>query len=255
MKTAVLNDIHGNRPALEATLAEVDALGCDLIVVGGDAALGPLPRETLDLLMARGEQVKWVRGNCDRDMITTPEYKIALSERVTLRVRWAAERLTLAQRQLLAALPLTLELEIDGLGPVLFCHGTPRSEDEIVTQLTPERRLQGILAGIGPRVVVGGHTHVQYDRKVLGRRLINAGSVGMPFEGRTGAFWALLGPDVELRRTDYDVEQAAREILASGYPDAEEFARKDLLSPASPVEMSELFERMAEERARQESAR
>jgi hypothetical protein len=170
-------------------------------------------------------------------------------------VRWAAARITPAQRELLAAMPRTIEMDIDGLGRAIFCHGTPRSEDEIVTQFTSERRLQSILAGVEARVVVGGHTHVQYDRHVLGRRLINAGSVGMPFEGRTGAFWALLGPDVELRRTEYDVERAAREILASDYPRAEQFAHKDLLSPASPTEMSELFERMAEERAKQESAR
>ena len=255
MKVAVLNDIHGNLPALSAVLAEVDALGCDLIVVGGDSALGPMPRETLELLMARGEQVKWIRGNCDRDMVTSPDYKIALSEPNAARVSWAAERITPAQRDLLATLPLTLELVIGALGRVLFCHGTPRSEDEIITAITPESRLEGILTGIEQGVVVGGHTHMQYDRNLLGRRLINAGSVGMPFEGRPGAFWALLGPDVALRRTDYDYLRAAREIMATDFPNAEEFARGDPTLPSTPAEMSELFERMADERAKQASAR
>jgi putative phosphoesterase len=253
MKIAVLNDIHGNLPALKATLAEVDALGCDRIVIGGDSALGPMPRETLDLLMARGEQVTWVLGNCDRDMIASPHYKIALSERVAARVRWAADQITPAQRELLAALPLTFALDVSGLGRVLFCHGTPRDEDEIVTQLTSESRIQGIYAAVAPRVVIGGHTHVQYDRSVLGKRLINAGSVGMPFEGRTGSFWVLLGPDVKLMRTEYDVEQAAREIRLTNYPDAEDLASDDLLSPRSGTEMSELFERWAEERAKAQS--
>jgi len=251
MKIAVLNDIHGNLPALEAVLAEVDAECCDLIVIGGDSALGPMPREVLELLMSRGERVKYVRGNCDRDMITSPHYKIALGERVAARVRWAAAQITPTQRELLASLPLTLELDVPNLGRALFCHGTPRSEDEIVTQLTPESRLEAIYSGVAPRVVVGGHTHIQYDRGVLGRRLINAGSVGMPFEGRTGAFWALLGPDVELKHTDYDVQRAAREIMATSFPEAEEFAQKDVLAPSAAAEMSELFERWAREREEQ----
>ena len=251
MKIAVLNDIHGNLPALGAVLAEVDTLGCDLIVIGGDSALGPMPRDVLDLLMSRGESVKYVRGNCDRDMITSPNYKIALSEGVAARVRWAAEKITPAQRELLAALPLTLEFEVDVLGSVLFCHGTPRSEDEIITSITPESRLERIFAGVTPRVVVGGHTHIQYDRTVLGRRLINAGSVGMPFEGRPGAYWALLGPGVSLRRTEYDLERAARAIMSTDYPDAEEFARGDPSIPTTPAELNPMFERMAEEREKQ----
>jgi predicted phosphodiesterase len=159
MTIAVLNDIHGNRPALEAVLAEVDRSACDRIVVGGDAAFGPMPREVLELLIARGERVQFVRGNCDRDMVTTPHFKIALGERVAARVRWAADHVTPVQRELLAALPLTFETDVEVLGRVLFCHGTPRSEDEIVTSITPERRLGPIYAGVAPRIVVGGHTH------------------------------------------------------------------------------------------------
>jgi putative phosphoesterase len=253
MTIAVLNDIHGNRPALEVVLAEVDRAGCDRIVVGGDSALGPMPREVLELLMSRGERVKFVRGNCDRDMVTSPRYKIALGERVAARVRWAAEHITPAQRELLAALPLTFEADVEGLGRVLFCHGTPRSEDEIITSITPESRLQPIFAGVAPRIVVGGHTHIQYDREVFGKRLINAGSVGMPFEGRPGAYWALLGPDVRLMRTEYDYERAAREIIATGFPEAELFAHGDPTLPGSPAELNALFEGMADERAKHES--
>ena len=250
MRVAALYDIHGNRPALEAVLAEVDTLGCDRIVVGGDVSLGPSPSEVLDLLARRGEQVAFVRGNCDRDMATAPLREPDPSQPWDARLRWAAEQITAEQRAMLGALPLTLRLEIAGLGPVLFCHATPRSDEEIVTRLTPESRLAGPLAGVEERVIVSGHTHVQYDRQVHGRRWVNAGSVGMPYEGRTGAYWALLGPEVELRRTPYDSDRASEQIRATSFPKAEEFAREIFVTPRTAEQASEWFERMAEERAR-----
>lgn len=248
-RVAGLYDIHGNLPALEATLAEVDAIGCDRIVVGGDVALGPMPRETLDLLLARGERVSFVRGNCDREMISMLKREPDPAKPLEARLRWAADQLTPAQRELLAGLPTTIELEVDGLGPVLFCHGSPRDDDEIITRATPERRIVPALAGVSARLVLGGHTHIQYDRVVGGVRLVNAGSVGMPFEGRTGAYWTLLGPVVTARITHYDLERAARDIRASGYPNAEEFVRKDLLAPMTAEEAIELMEKYAEQRA------
>src|SRR5262249_20659847 len=141
------------------------------------------------------------------------------------RLRWAAEQLTVEQRERLGGLPLSLRLEVDGLGPTLFFHGTPRSDEEIVTRISPDSRFAGSLAGRSEGVLVRGHTPVQFDRAVLGRRWINAGSVGMPYQGRPGAFWALLGPDVEFRSTSYDTERASERILASGFPKAAEFAR------------------------------
>ncbi len=99
--------------------------------------------------------------------------------------------------------------DVDGLGLTLFCHGSPRSDTEIITTATTDERLRGILGGVEQRTVVGGHTHRQFDRRVDGWRVVNAGSVGMPYEGRPGAYcWALLGPGVELRRTAYDVDRA-----------------------------------------------
>jgi putative phosphoesterase len=254
MRVAALYDIHGNLPALEATLPEVDAGGFDLIVVGGDVALGPMPRETMELLLERGPRVRFIRGNCDRDMATAPGRPPQPGRAWEARLQWAVERITPAQRELLGTLPPTLTIEIDGLGPVLFCHGTPRSDDEIVTRHTPDGRLIEVLTEVRERVVVCGHTHVQFDRHLGDRRLVNAGSVGMPYEGRSGAYWAALGPEVELRRTPYDLERAVEAIRSSGFPDAEEFTRRELLEPRSAAEATEFFERIAEERARSQPA-
>ena len=132
--------------------------------------------------------------------------------------------------------------KIPPLGQVLFCHATPRSDSEIFTRATPEETLRPVLDGSGAALVVCGHTHMQFDRKVGATRVVNAGSVGMPF-GEPGAFWLLLGPEVELRRTSYNLEAAAQLVRASSYPLAEEFAARDILSPRSEKEMLELFAR------------
>jgi putative phosphoesterase len=220
VRVAALYDVHGNLPALEAVLGEVEREGVDAIVCGGDICAGPMPRECLDALAG----AVFVRGNADREL-----------------AGWAAERLDEEQRAFLAGLPLSASLEIDGLGPTLFCHATPRSDEEIVTRLTPDDDFAAVLSGVEERVVVAGHVHVTLDRVVGDRRFVNPGSVGMPYEGRRGAFWAVLGPDVELRRTDYDVEDAVRQIRATGYPDAEQLVGW-LLEPEDPAEVSAYFE-------------
>ena len=220
MRVAALYDVHGNLPALEAVLADVAGEGVDAVVCGGDVCAGPMPRECLDALAG----AVFVRGNADREL-----------------GGWVADRLREEQRAFMAALPLTASLDVDGLGPTLFCHATPRSDEEIVTRLTPEDELAAALDGLEERVVVAGHVHVAVDRVAGHRRFVNPGSVGMPYEGRRGAFWALLGPDVELRRTDYDVDDAVRRIRATGYPDADQLAGW-LLEPEDPAEVSAYFE-------------
>src|SRR5437588_3134885 len=141
------------------------------------------------------------------------------------------------------ASPVTLDIE--ALGPAVFFHGSPRSDTEIITRVTADERLREILAGVGEGLVVGGHTHQQFDRSIDQWRVVNAGSVGMPYEGRRGAYWALLGPDVELRRTEYDVDRAVAELEAGGFPDLREMLRESLLEPIDPDEVSEFFERQA----------
>ena len=239
---AALYDVHGNLPALEAVLAEPAVAAADLVLVGGDAVVGPFPRETLDALLGLGDRATFIRGNTDRVLAELPA-----DDPWAERNAWVAEDLGEAGIAVVAAWPETVSIEIDGLGPTLFCHGSPRSDTEILTRATAPERLRPILAGVHERTIVCGHTHVQFDRRVDGTRLVNAGSVGMPYEGDTAARWALLGADVELRRTPYDTEAAAERVRASGLPGAEEFADEYVLRSYSADEATELFEGMAAE--------
>jgi predicted phosphodiesterase len=241
MRVAALYDIHGNLPALTAVLAEVEEAEPDVVVVGGDIALGPMPRDTLELLLTLGERALFVRGNCDRLM----NEEISEGGLNADRTRWSADQLERGQRAWLAALPDTQTVDVDGLGPTLFCHGSPRSDEEILTAISPDLRVAEAVKGVAEETVMCGHTHVQFDRMVADKRLMNAGSVGMPYESLPGAYWALLGPGVDLRRTDYDREAAAEAIGATTFPDAREFAAANVLTVPSGQEATETFERMA----------
>jgi predicted phosphodiesterase len=249
MRVAALCDIHGNPPALRAVLAEAEREGAEALVIGGDAASGPMPLETIEQLMALGGGVHFVRGNADREIVEAYDQGHTqidlLEDPATRAAAFAAGLISPAQRDFLAAFASTVTLEVEGLGPTLFCHGSPRSDTEIITRLTPDERLREILDGTAERVVVGGHTHQQFDRELRRWRFLNAGSVGMPYEGTRGAYWAMLGPDVELRRTEYDVERALAELRSGGFPDLDEMLRESLIEPIDPGEVSELFERQA----------
>ena len=241
-RLAALYDIHGNLPALDAVLAEVDQLDADTILIGGDIVLGPMPAESLDRVRALGARARFIRGNCDRLVVEAfdgaPRHLLPAS--VAEAIAWTAAQLTRDQRAFLAALPETLSLDVEGLGRVLFCHATPRSDEEIVTVRSSDDRLRAVLGDVEARTVVCGHTHMQFDRDVDGSRLVNAGSVGMPY-GAPGAHWLLLGPDVRLQRTPYDFDAAARAVRASSYPRADEFARQSVLHPPSEEEMLALL--------------
>jgi predicted phosphodiesterase len=250
VRVAALYDIHGNDAALAAVLAEIEGLAVDLIVVGGDVAGGPFPREVVDAVRALGDRAIAIRGNGERELVEARLRLDAGSARIdpddvwSSRTHWAAGILDQARLDWMGALPPLASVEVDGLGDVLFCHASPRSDEEIVTPLSPEARIRPMLAGVAQRTVVLGHTHVQFDREVAGRRLVNAGSIGMPYEGEPAAFWALLGPGVELRRTTYDVTVTCARVRESGIPDAEEFA-EGLAHPPPAAEANEFFERMA----------
>ncbi len=252
MKMVALYDIHGNLPALDAVLQEVEQEQPDLILVGGDIVLGPMPRAVLERLLALGDKIHTIRGNCEREVVAAFDgmpLGPGMSEEVSERMRWTAKQLERSQRDFLANLPEQASFSIDGLGEVLFCHGSPRSDEEMMTAATPEERLRAMLAGVRQRVVVCGHTHMQFDRTVDGMRIVNAGSVGMPY-GDVGAYWLLLGPEIMLRRTLYDLEDAAARIRASGYPQAQDFADNNVLKPETEAEAIAVFESMAEQRAR-----
>jgi predicted phosphodiesterase len=207
VRIAALYDVHGNLPALDAVLAEVPADAT--IVLGGDVVVGPHPAETLARLQALGERAQWIRGNSDREL-TAGEQGFAPHEVL----EWVRERLSSDQIAALRALPERLELDVDGLGRVFFCHASARSDVDVFLEHTSEDHVAPLFAGVEAPVAVVGHTHLQFDRVVAGRRIVNAGSVGMTYEDEPGAYWALLGPDVELRRTLYD----ASSLAYAGFP-------------------------------------
>ena len=254
MRIAALYDIHGNLPALEAVIQDVRQAGVDQVVVGGDVVPGPMPRETLRRLLDLDLPVQFIHGNCELAVLAQMAAAQGgavtywgttsgnpLPEPLQEGYRWTAQQLQPEYEPVLASWPKTLRLEIGGLGEVLFCHGTPRSETEIFTRLTPEDRLLPLFEGLQVPVIVCGHTHMQFDRMVSRTRVVNAGSVGEPF-GDPGAYWVLLGPNVQLRYTPYDLGKAAERIRATQYPQAQEDAH-NVLQPPSEAEMLEMFGR------------
>jgi diadenosine tetraphosphatase ApaH/serine/threonine PP2A family protein phosphatase len=136
----------------------------------------------------------------------------------------------------LQSLPEQLELEIDGLGRVLFVHGWPRSDEEMLLRTASEERLATILEGVEADVVVCGHTHMQFDLPHGSKRVVNAGSVGLPY-GRAGAHWVELGPDVRHRRAEYDPSS----LRASKWPRSTEVVPV-IESPPSEEEAIAEFE-------------
>jgi predicted phosphodiesterase len=245
MPVAALYDIHGNSPALEAVLDDVQQAGADAIVVGGDVVPGPMQQEALALLTQLGTRVSFIHGNGEVAVLGLRGGldPATLPAQAREPVQWSAQHLTPDEERLLASWPKTLRMEIRGVGSVLFCHGTPRDENEIFTRLTPEERLAPAFAGVDADVVVCGHTHMQFDRMVGDLRVVNAGSVGMPF-GEPGAYWLLLGPDIQLRRTSYDLSGAAERITATAYPQARIFADQYVLRPPTEAVMLEAYSRV-----------
>src|ERR1700726_2546437 len=238
-RVAALYDIHGNLPALEAVLEEVRQALVDQIVIGGDVLPGPMAHETLRCLLDLDIPVQFIFGNSEVAVLqqmagTTPA---RVPEQYRPAIRWTAEEVQ-DYRDVLAAWPMTLRVDVRGLGNVLFCHATPRNEDECFTRLTPEDRLLPVFDELGVSVVVCGHTHMQFDRMIGRTRVVNAGSVGMPF-GKPGADWLLLGPDVQLRHTDSDLARAAERIRETDYPQADEFAARYVMQPSTEAEMLE----------------
>ncbi len=218
MRVAVLADIHGNLPALDAVLRDVDATGVDVIVLNGDIADGPIPRETLERLAELDDRALWIRGNTDRWLVDAFDGRLQLPGLATNPpvewFTWCAERLDRVHRDLLANLPLSVTLEVDGLGPVAFCHATARDDNEFILVDSPLANYRAAFADLVAPTLVLGHTHMPFDRLADRRRFVNAGSVGLGY-GHPGASWVLLGPDVVLRRTRYDTDSAADILLAA----------------------------------------
>jgi diadenosine tetraphosphatase ApaH/serine/threonine PP2A family protein phosphatase len=216
LRVAALYDVHGNVHALEAVVAEV--ADADVVLFGGDLASGPLPRETIDLARSVGN-AQFLLGNADvLSSPVPPEWEEAR--------RWVEAQLGDEYIEWLANLPFSWTAD-----ETLYVHANPVDYFEVVTERTAAQRVRELLDGVAERRVVTGHVHIQYQREVDGTLWVGAGSVGMPYADRPGAYWALLTPDaVELRRTDYDLERAAAAIRASGYPKAEELAAENVLA-------------------------
>jgi predicted phosphodiesterase len=255
VRVAALYDIHGNIAALEAVLGDVRQERPDAVVIGGDVAWGPFPSEVLDRLASLSPAPLFVRGNCDRELLeanarlakrTDTEGGVGEDDPRKLADEWCVRQLGEPHMTLLSGFQATIQLSIDGLGEVLFCHASPRSDEEILTPLTPGPLVEDALSGCAHAAVVGGHTHIQMDRRTARSRFVNAGSVGMPYEERPGAYWAMLGAGggVELRRSEYDFAAAAEAIRSSGFP-VTDFVDDSLLDPIGPVEAARQFEELS----------
>jgi len=242
-RVAALYDIHGNLPALEAVLEDLGRERVDLVMIGGDVLAGPMPVEALERLSALDVPVHCIHGNGERvvlaaiaggDISEVPEgYRPP--------IHWNAQQVTERQRAWMSGWPLTHEIEIRGIGDVLFCHATPRNDTDCFTRATPDERLMPAFAGVTAPLVVCGHTHMPFDRRVGGTRVVNAGSVGMPFCRPRGAYWLLLGPDIELRRTEYDFASAAHRLRATAFPMVEGLAVRYVLDPPSEADSLQAF--------------
>jgi putative phosphoesterase len=220
LRVAALYDVHANVPALEAVLADVERERVDTIVFGGDLTWGPEPSEALTIVRSL-PHARFVRGNCDRE----PD-------------EWERSRLSAEDVTFLQGLPETLELDA-----VLYCHATPRSDEEIVTPATSDEDLAEILEGVDQQAVIAGHTHMQQDRQIGAVRFVNAGSVGLPYEGELAAFWALVDDgEIELRKTSLEVDRVADAYRRSDWPRAEELLRENVLASVTREEATAQIE-------------
>jgi predicted phosphodiesterase len=238
MRLAALYDIHGNLPALEAVLRDVRAARVDRIVIGGDVLPGPMPRETLDLLFSLEIPATFITGNGEVAVLAEREGRdsgVPAQYRAT--IQWVAAHLSDDDARRIGAWPKTARID-----DVFFCHATPRNENEIFTRDTDEQRLIPIFEDAGAPTVVCGHTHMAFDRRIGRVRVVNAGSVGMPF-GEPGAYWLLLDPNVEFQRTSYDRPAAAERVRATPYPGAAPFADRSILNPPPEAQMLGTYSR------------
>jgi len=247
MRIAALYDIHGNLPALEAVLRQVEQVAPDVVVVGGDVVPGPMPTECLSLLRSVPLPMRCIKGNGDREVLAARRGAVsaAIPEAFREVIRWNADALSDDDAAFMDRWPASTRIDAGHpTGPVLFCHATPDSDTPIFTRETPEDRLAPVFEAVDARVVVCGHTHMQFDRMIASRRVVNAGSVGMPF-GDPGAYWLLIDEEPRLQFTSYDLGAASTRILGSAYPQAAVFAESNVLHPPAEARMLAAYAQVA----------
>jgi predicted phosphodiesterase len=209
---AILYDIHGNLPALEAVIADAEAAGATEYLLGGDySAYSPWPLETLERLRAL-PGTTWIRGNGERWLREPP-----LDRPEVMEVMGAVDHGLGTEEGWLYS--LQTQIELDG---VLYVHGSPLSDVDSFAP-KPEEDEERMLVGVRDRTIVFGHSHQQFRRPgPNGTHLLNPGSVGMPLDGDTRAAWAVRADgELEFRRTEYDFESAAAAFRALSGPFAE----------------------------------
>ena|SRR5215217_238670 len=241
MRVLALYDIHGNIDALDSVLADPGAADPDMVVVGGDAVPGPFARATLARLDTLSVPVRWIRGNGEREVGDAVGGPVPADDDLVARTAAiTAAEIGDERARALGELPLTVQLE-----GVLFCHASPRRDDEMLTRLSAPERWTDALEGVQRALVVAGHTHQQDDRVVGDLRFVNAGSVGLPYEGNGAAYWLWVDDGVpDVRRTTYDPARAGARMLEARWPD-ERSIRAALVDPVEPIAVTRIFEGLA----------
>src|SRR3954447_5233835 len=240
MRVAALYDVHGMLPALDAVLAEIEREDVDLLVFGGDSTWGPWAAETAARLGALGRPARFVQGNAEFDLLRSVGGEdVGLGDGG----RWIVAQHDPDAVAFLRTFEPAVVVDVDGLGPVRFVHGSPRSVIEILTPETPLERLAEAFQGVPEETVVSGHCHLQFDRPNPVKRNLNPGSIGLPYHPAPGACWAILGPEVELRRTVLDRDALADQVAQAPYPDAERIAAI-VRQPPTVAEVVEHGERL-----------
>lgn len=230
MTIAAIYDIHGNFFALEAVLSEIQTKKIETVVVCGDIVWGPQPRKVMDTLMNYKNQFHFIMGNADREVAHRHDEKQGCPSFIAELNHWCADQLTEEQIEFIISLPKEVSLSIDGLGDILFVHGSPRSDEEAIRVGTPEEEIWPMIKDVKENTIVCGHTHIQFDRVIGNKRIINAGSVGLQSAAK-GACWLLIDNDIHLKVTEYNVKEAADRIRAGQCPYKNDFADHILYPP------------------------
>jgi diadenosine tetraphosphatase ApaH/serine/threonine PP2A family protein phosphatase len=238
-RLACLADVHANVAALDAIIASDDFATADAVAFLGCLTPGPEPQAVLQRCAQLAVPTYFLAGNGERAVIELAEGR---THDDWFAGRWILDRHGVEGVAAIRSWPTGLIAHVAQLGDVRLCHGSPRSDIELLTPRTNADRIEAATADVDQRVVVHGHTHLQYERTVAGRRIVGAGSVGLPYtSGEFSAHWVLLGPGIELIQTPYDLSRTRSRIKDSSYPDPRFL--DTLEHPPSPEEIIEDAER------------